>query len=69
MAAAGVTQLAQRLRLNLANAFARDRKILAHFFERVFASVLQTEAHLHDLLFARAQSFQNLRGLLAQIRD
>src|SRR5262249_18985053 len=67
VAAAGVAQLAQRLGLNLPDAFAGDREMLANFFERMLAAVLQTEAHLDDLFFARAQGLQNLGGLLAQI--
>ena len=53
---AGVAQFAQRLGFDLADAFARDGELLADFFERVLAAVLQAEAHLDDLLFARAQA-------------
>src|SRR5580693_7057296 len=59
MAAAGMAQLAQRLGFDLANALPRHREVLADLFERMLAAVLQTEAHLDDLLFARAERLQN----------
>ena len=68
MAAAGVAQFAQRLGFDLADALARDREVLADFFERVLAAVLQAEAHLDDLLFARRERLQHLRGLLPQVQ-
>ena len=34
----------------------------------MLAAVLQAEAHLDDLLFARAEGLQDLGGLLAQIQ-
>lgn len=55
MASARVSQLSERLCFDLTDALTRNRKILAYFFESVLASVLQSEAHLDDLLFARAQ--------------
>ncbi len=67
MAARGVAELAQRLGFNLTDALARDREVLADFFERMFAAILQAEAHLHDFLFARAKGLENLGGLLAQV--
>ena len=39
-----MTQLAERFGFDLADALARDREALAHFFERVLAAVLQAEA-------------------------
>jgi hypothetical protein len=38
MATAGVPQLAQRFGFDLADALARDGKVLANLFERVLAS-------------------------------
>src|SRR5688500_16426613 len=61
-ASRGVTQLAQRLRLDLADALARDREALAHFFERVLAAVADAEPHLDDLLLARGQRLQHGLG-------
>ena len=41
--------------------------MLAHFFERVLAAILQAEAHLDDFLFARAEGLEHFGGLLAQV--
>src|SRR5262245_57139647 len=62
-----MTQLAQRLRLDLAYAFAGDREVLAHFFERMFAAVAHAEAHLDDLLFAWRQRLQHRLDLFLQV--
>ncbi len=67
MAAAGMPQFTQRLGFDLADALARNGKVLAHFLERMLAAILEAEAHLDDLFFARAQGFQHLSGLLAQV--
>ena len=67
MATAGVAQLAEGFRFDLANALAGAGKVLPHFFERVFASILQPETHFDNLLFARAKRLQYFGGLLAQI--
>src|SRR5689334_19162230 len=44
--ARGVAQLAQRFRLDLANALAGDAELAAHLLERAAAAVLQAEAEL-----------------------
>src|SRR6188474_2509795 len=62
-----MTQLAQRLGLDLAYAFAGDREVLAHLFERMLAAVADAEAHLDDLLFARRQRLQHRLGLFLQV--
>ena len=62
-----MTQFAKSLGFDLADALACDGEVLADFFERMFASVLQPETHLDDFLFARTQGLQDLRGLLAQV--
>src|SRR5579884_2440286 len=67
MTAAGVPQLAQRLGLDLADALARYREMLADLFQRMLAAVLQPEAHFDDLLLAGAERLQHLRGLLPQV--
>src|ERR1700683_3339674 len=54
-----VAQLAQRLSFDLAAALAGDGGRLAHFFKRVLAAVLQTEAHLDDLFLARVERLQH----------
>src|SRR5207245_10306345 len=65
--AAGMPEFAQRLGFDLPDTLARYREVLANFFERVFAAILQAEAHLDDLLFARAEGLEDFRGLLAQV--
>src|SRR6185437_11333261 len=62
-----VTQLAQRLALNLPDAFARNLKALAHFFQRTFGAVFQAKTHPDDLLLTRVEGPQNFRCLLLQI--
>ncbi len=52
MAAAGVAQFTERLGFNLPDALAGDGEVLAHFFKRVLAAVLQTKTHLDDFFFA-----------------
>ncbi len=61
MAAAGMAQFAQRFGFDLADALAGDGEVLAHFFERVLAAILQAKPHFDDLFFARAESLQALR--------
>src|SRR6266436_4539128 len=60
-------QLAQRLGLDLADAFASHGKRLAHFFQSVLRAVFQTKAHLDDLLFAWSKRAQHLRSLVLQV--
>jgi len=67
MAAARMAELAQRLGFDLPDALARHGEVLPHFFERMLAAVLQAEAHLDDLLFARAEGLQYLGRLLTQV--
>jgi len=61
-----VTQLAQRLRLNLAYAFARDVIHLADFFERAFVTVKQAETHFENFPFALGQGCQHVAQFLAE---
>jgi len=63
-----MAQLPQSFGLDLANSLARDGKILAHLFQSMLAAVFQSEPHLDDLLFARRERLQYLRGLLAQVQ-
>src|SRR5579872_4457360 len=67
-AARRVTELAQSLRFDLADALARDREALAHFFERVLAAVADAEAHLDHFLFARRERLQHRFGLFLQVQ-
>ena len=66
-AAAGVTQLAEGLGFDLADALAGDLEGLADLFERVLGAVFEAEAHLDDALFARRQGAEDLRGVLLQV--
>src|SRR5215813_11759959 len=63
-----MTELAERLRLDLTDALARDREALADFLERVLAAVADAEAHLDDLLLARRQRLQHRLGLLLEVQ-
>ena len=67
VAAAGVAQFSQRLRLNLPDPLAGHREVLAYLFERMFRPVLKTEPHLDDLFLARAQGLQYFGRLLAKV--
>ena len=49
----GVLELAQCLRLDLADAFAGDRELLADFFQGVVGVHADAEAHAQDAFFAR----------------
>src|SRR5438128_5063588 len=60
-------QLPQCLRLDLPDAFTRDRERLANFFESVLAAVFETEAHLDDLFFAWRQGAKHVRSLVFQV--
>src|ERR1700691_3268027 len=66
-AAAGMTQLAQRLGFDLADALAGYLEALADFFQRVLGAVFQAETHLDDTLFARSKRTQNLRRVLLEV--
>ena len=69
LAAAGVAQLAERLGLDLADALARDIEFLADLLKRAGAAVLNAEAQLEDLLFARGQGREYVHQLLLQQRE
>src|SRR5580698_661702 len=66
-AAAGVTELAEGLGFDLADALAGDLEGLADLFEGVFAAVLEAEAHLDDTLLAGSERAQDLRGVLLEV--
>src|SRR6266545_1875942 len=62
-----MSELAQRLGLDLPDAFARDREALAHFLQRVLAAIADAEAHLDDLFFARRERLEHRFGLLFEV--
>ena len=61
-------QLAQRLCLDLADAFARHRELLADLFERVVGVHADAEAHAQHALLARRERGEHARRGLAQVR-
>src|SRR6476660_7265255 len=63
-----MAQLAERLRLDLADALAGDRETLADLFERVLAAVADTEPHLDHLLLTRGERLQHRVGLFLQVQ-
>src|SRR5215471_15849948 len=65
--ALSLTQLAQRLRLDLANTFARDGKQSADLFESAVGLLPDPETHPQDLLFAGRQHRQDLACQLTEI--
>src|ERR1044072_3208138 len=62
-----MAQLAQGLGLDLADALAGDREVLAHLFQGVLAAVAQAEAHLDDLLLARGEGLEQGLGLVLEV--
>ena len=63
---ARVAELSQRLRLDLADAFARHVELLADFLERVIGIHLDAEAHAQHFRLARRQAGENVLGGFAQ---
>src|SRR5271157_5932327 len=52
-------QFAQRLGLDLADAFARDRELLADFLERMVGVHADAESHAQHALLARGEGSQH----------
>src|SRR2546423_6242872 len=63
-----VAELAQRLRLDLADALARDVELLADFLERVVGVHLDAEAHAQHLRLARREGIEHVLGRFAKAR-
>ena len=63
---AGVLELADRLGLDLADAFTRHVELLAHFFQRVVGAHLDAEAHAQHLGLARGQAVEDVFDHIAQ---
>src|SRR5438552_6223506 len=53
-----MAELRERLRFDLANAFARDAELLADLFERADLPVVETEAQTHDRALAVVELLQ-----------
>src|SRR5690242_17026065 len=64
--ARGMAKLAQRLRLDLTYALARDVELLADLFQRVVGVHLDTEAHAQHLGLARSERVEHVLGDTAQ---
>src|ERR1043165_1129514 len=67
LAARRMAQLAERLRLDLADALAGDLEVLAHFLERVVALLADAKAHAEDLLLTRRERREHLAGLIREV--
>ena len=63
---AGVTQFAQGLGFDLADAFAGDVELLADFLQRMVRIHFDAEAHTQHLGFARGERVENFLGDPAQ---
>src|SRR5689334_364703 len=61
-------QLPQRLSFDLADAFARDVKLLPNLLKRVLTLAANAEAQPNDLLFFRREGLQNVCGFVADVR-
>src|SRR5579884_2761674 len=61
-----MTQLLERLRLDLPDALARHAEVLADLFQRVGIAVVEPEPHLKDVALARRELIERLLDLLAQ---
>src|SRR3984957_7758324 len=64
---AGLAQLAERFRLDLADTFAGDGELFADFLKGVVGLLPDAEAHAQDLLLARRESREHLARLLAKV--
>src|SRR5262245_34432599 len=65
----GVSELPQRLRLDLPDALARHVEGPADLFERVLGAVPHAEAHLEDLLLPGRQGLEHPARLVLKVRD
>ena len=66
VAAGGVTQLAQGLGFDLADALAGNIELFAHFFQRVVGVHVDAETHTQHFGFARGEAFEHIFGDFAQ---
>src|SRR5208282_3927947 len=67
LSARSLAELAQRFGLDLADALAGDRELLADFLEGAIALQPNSEPHPEDLLFARGERREDLAGLFAEV--
>ena len=64
-----MAELAQGLRLDLADALTRDVELFADLLERAGAAVDDAEAQLEHLLLARGERVEHLHELLLEQRE
>src|SRR5512142_3227884 len=62
-----MAKLAERLRLDLADALARHLEVLPDLLQRVVGLLPDAEAHPEDLLLARRERGEDLPRLLGQV--
>src|SRR5262245_45851119 len=62
-----MAELAERLRLDLPDALARDGEALADFLERVLRAFADAKAHLDDALLARRERLEDVVRLLLEV--
>ncbi len=67
-APARVLEFPQRLRFDLADAFAGDRELLADFFQRVVGVHADAKAHAQHAFLTRGERGEHAGGCLAQVR-
>ena len=63
-----VPHLAQRLRLDLADAFARDAELAAHFLKRARVTVNEPKALFEHRAFALGQRVEHIANLFLEQR-
>src|SRR5437763_9946916 len=64
--AAGMTQFAQSLGLNLTNSLTSNMELFANFFQSSAATIIQSEAQLENFTLALSQAFKHILYLLFQ---
>ena len=64
-----MAHLAQRFGFDLADAFAGDLKLAAHFFERAAVAIHQAKALFEHLTFAFGESVQHVLDLILKQDD
>src|SRR5437867_11187230 len=64
-----MTELPQRLRLDLPDPLPGHVERPADLFQRVFRPVAHAEPHLQDLLLAGGERLQNAARLILEVRD
>src|SRR2546421_11459833 len=61
-----MAQIAQRFGIDLKNALASDMELLADFFQRAAAAIVEAEAQLQNLALTLGQAIQHVFHLLLE---